>query len=72
MKKVLKRYLKCWAVAGYFQYEIYEIDAGGEKWLEATPKTPGMVTRTAENETVLRIILVNDARNYVRSHQKVR
>ena len=40
MKKnqVKKTFLEKWDVAGY-GYQIYEIDAGGEKWLEANPIT---------------------------------
>ena len=52
-------------------YQIWEVDAGGEKWLEATPITKG-VTRTAENETVLKILLENDARSMNQFQQKVR
>lgn len=70
-KSIKKTYLKTWAVAGYYQYQIWEIDAGGQKWLEATPVTKG-VTRTANNETILRIILVNDARNMNKFWQKVK
>ena len=69
--KIKKTYLKTWAIGGYYQYQIWEIDAGGQKWLEATPLTKG-VTRTANNETILRIILVNDARNMNKFWQKVK
>lgn len=58
---VKKTYLKTWAVLDYYQYQIFEVTTGDQKWLEATPITKG-VTRTANNETILRIILVNDAR----------
>lgn len=68
---VKKTYLKTWAVLDYYQYQIFEVDAGGEKWLEATPITRG-VTRTAENETILRILLENDARSMNKTWQKVR
>ena len=68
---VQKKYLKTWAIANYYMYQIWEVDAGGEKWLEATPITKG-VTRTAENETVLKILLENDARSMNQFQQKVR
>lgn len=69
-RPIQKRYLKTWAINGYFQYQIFEVDSGFEKWLEATPITHG-VTRVAENETALRIILVNDAKNMERFMTKV-
>lgn len=68
---VKKTYLKTWAVLGYYQYNIYRVDAGKDWWLEANPVTPGTVTRTAENETILRILLENDAKNATRFSQKV-
>lgn len=68
---VEKRFLKTWAIANYYMYQIWEVDAGGNKWLEATPITKG-VTRTAENETVLKILLENDARSMNQFQQKVR
>ena len=58
---VKKKYLKDWAVANFYIYKIYEIDAGGQTWLQADPVTPGMVCRTAEDEKILRILLENDA-----------
>lgn len=68
---VQKKYLKTWAIANYYMYQIWEVDAGGEKWLEATPITKG-VTRTAENETILKILLENDAKSMNQFQQKVR
>lgn len=68
---VEKRFLKTWAIANYYMYQIWEVDAGGNKWLEATPITKG-VTRCAENETVLKILLENDARSMNQFQQKVR
>lgn len=67
MKKTL---LKTWAVRGFWQYNIYEIDANGDKWLQADPITPGLVCRSAENEQILRILLENDCANYVRFHKQ--
>ena len=74
MKKqnpVQKQFLKTWCIANYYNYQIFEVDAGGEKWLEATPITRG-VTRTAEDEKVLRILLENDAINMNKFWTKVR
>ena len=70
-KLVIKRYLKTWCVGNFYNYQIYEVNAGGDTWLEATPITKG-VTRTAENETILKIILENDAINLNKFWQKVR
>lgn len=69
-KSIVKTYLETWDVMGY-KYQIYEINAGGEKWLEANPTTKG-ATRTAENETILRILLQNDAKNIKKFQQRVR
>lgn len=68
---VKKTFLKTWCIANYYNYQIWEVDAGGEKWLEATPITKG-VTRTAENEKVLRILLENDVISITKFWQKVR
>ena len=70
-KLVIKRYLKTWCVGNFYNYQIYEVNAGGDTWLEAIPITKG-VTRTAENEAVLKIILENDAVNLNKFWQKVR
>ena len=69
-KSIVKTYLETWDVMGY-KYQIHEINAGGEKWLEANPITKG-ATRTAENETILRILLQNDAKNIKKFQQRVR
>ena len=68
---VKKTFLKTWAIANYYMYQIFEVDAGGEKWLEATPITKG-VTRTAENEQILKILLENDAKSMNQMQQRVR
>lgn len=60
-----KTYLKTWEVSGYYLYDIYEVDADGQKWLIAEPKTKG-VTRCANTEQELRIILQNDANNMLK------
>lgn len=69
--QVKKTFLKTWCIANYYNYQIWEVDAGGEKWLEATPITKG-VTRTAENEKILRMLLENDAISMTKFWQKVR
>jgi hypothetical protein len=68
---VKKTFLKTWCIGNFYNYQIFEVDAGGEKWLEATPITKG-VTRCAENEQILRILLENDAINLNKFYQKVR
>ena len=68
---IKKTFLKTWCIGNFYNYQIFEVDAGGDKWLEATPITKG-VTRTAENEKVLRILLENDAINLNKFYQKVR
>lgn len=71
MKKgIQKTYLKTWAVKGFYQYNIFEINANGDKWLQAEPLNAGLVCRTAENETIMRIILENDCANWVKTLQK--
>lgn len=69
---IRKWYLKTWAVRGYYQYDIYQVHAGDLMWLEATPITPGTVTRTADTETELRILLENDCMNIVKNQQRRR
>ena len=64
-KEITKTYLKTWEISGYYLYDIFEVNASGDKWLIAEPKTKG-VTRTAENERILRIILQNDAMNMLK------
>lgn len=68
---IKKTYLKTWCIGNFYNYQIWEIDANGDKWLEATPITKG-VTRTAENETILKILLENDVINLNKIQQKVR
>lgn len=69
---IKKWYLKQWAIAGYFQYEIYQVVAGNLIWFEATPKTDGCVTRTANTEQELRLMLENDCLQIIKSHQRKR
>jgi len=70
--KVLKYYLKSWAIQNYYKYDIYQVMAGDAIWFMAEPRTPGVVTRTAENETVLKILLENDCINATRFQKRVR
>lgn len=70
--KILKHYLKTWAIQNYYQYDIYQVMTGDDMWFLAEPRTSGIVTRTAENEKVLKIILENDCINATRFKQRVR
>lgn len=67
-----KTFLKHWAINNYYMYRIYTVEAGALTWLLAEPVTPNLVTRTAENEKVLKIILENDCINATRFQQRVR
>lgn len=67
-----KRFIKEYVAGNYYKYHIFEIDAGMLKWLEADPITPGVVTRCADCEEELRILLENDATNANRFKIKVR
>lgn len=68
---VHKKYLKTWVIGNFYQYKIFEIDAGGVKWLEANPVTVG-ATRTANTEEELKALLNNDAMNLTNFYKKVR
>ena len=67
---IQKRYLKTWVVRNFYKYNLFEIDANGDKWLQAEPLNAGLVCRTAENEMVMRIILENDCLNWIKTLQK--
>lgn len=69
---VRKWLLKTWAIQNYYKYDIYQVMAGDDMWFMAEPRTPMIVTRTAENEKVLKIILENDCINATRFQQRVR
>lgn len=69
---VIKYYLKSWTIKNYYKYDIYQVMAGDDIWYMAEPVTPGTVTRTAENEKVLKIILENDCMNAIKFQQRVR
>ena len=74
MKKnsqVKKEFLKTWCIGNYYNYQIWEVTAGTLSWFEATPITKG-VTRTADSEKELRILLENDAINLNKFWQKVK
>jgi len=74
MKKqplVHKTYLKTWCIGNFYYYQIHRVDAGTDNWLEATPITRG-VTRCANTEEELRILLENDAINMNKFWSKVR
>lgn len=71
-QKIKKTYLKTWAVRNFYQYNIFEVDAGGLKWLIAEPLTKGLATRCAEDERVLRIFVENDCINYIKFQQRVK
>ena len=69
---VRKWFLKRLIIQEKFAYDLYQVNAGNDMWFMAEPKTPGVVARTAENETILKIILENDCINATRFQQKVR
>lgn len=57
---VVKRFIKTISVNKKYFYRLQEVTAGASSWLEAEPISRG-VTRTAEDERVLTILLENDA-----------
>lgn len=69
---IKKEYIKTWCIKDYYNYKIYNVIAGTDSWLMAEPITPGTVTRTAEDEKILRIMLENDCTNAIKFQQKVR
>ena len=68
---IIKYYLKRWTIQNRYKYDIHQVFAGNFIWLEATPITKG-VTRCADSEIELRILLENDAINMNKEQQKVR
>ena len=68
---IKKTYLKTWAVNNAYQYQIFEVETGGLSWLVAEPVSKG-VTRCADTEQELLIVLKNDCVNMNRISQKVR
>lgn len=69
---VIKYYLKSWTIKNYYKYDIYQVMAGDLIWFEATPVTPGTVTRTSDDEKTLKIMLENDCINAIKFQQRVR
>jgi hypothetical protein len=69
---VKKWFLKRWTVQDKFTYDIYQVIAGKDVWFMAEPVNSPCVVRTAENETILKILLENDCINATRFQQKVR
>ena len=69
---IIKNYIGTWVISNFYKYDVFAVCAGRENWLEATPKTPGLVTRTAENRTILKILLDNDVINHLKFQQRVR
>lgn len=65
-REQVKWYLKRWCINNFYQYDIYQIVFGKLTWLEATPITPGVITRTADDENTLKIILENDCLAHVK------
>lgn len=63
---IRKWFTKSWCIKNFYRYDIYEVYSGKDMWYMAEPKTPGVVTRTAENEKVLKIILENDCESHIR------
>ena len=66
-----KTQLKIITIANKYRYKVLLVDADGNEWLEAQPIWKG-VTRTAENENILRIILENDAIQMEKEQQRTR
>ncbi len=71
MPTVEKTFVKTITIQNKFSYRLLNVTAGTQEWLEAEPIGSG-ITRTAENERVLRIILENDALNANRQQPRVR
>lgn len=57
--KITKTQIKTLTIMNKYTYRIMLVDANGSQWLEAQPIWKG-VQRTAEDETVLKILLTND------------
>ena len=73
MPVVQKHYLKTITIQDKYSYRLLDVEAGTNHWVEAEPiGGRGCITRTAENEKVLRIILENDAIRLTREQQRVR
>ena len=69
---LIKNYIGTWVISNFFKYDVFMVNAGRDSWFEAIPKTPGLITRTGENKTVLKILLDNDVINHLKFQQRVR
>lgn len=72
MPIVQKTFLRTISIQDKYFYRLLDVEAGTNHWLEAEPITSKCVTRTAENEEVLRILLENDALRLTKEQQRVR
>ena len=72
MPIVQKHYLKTITIQDKYSYRLLDVEAGTNHWVEAEPISRGCITRTAENEGILRIILENDAIRLTKEQQRVR
>lgn len=70
-EKIQKTYLKTWAVNNTYQYQIFEVKAGKLTWLLAEPVSKG-VTRCANTEQELLVVLKNDCINMNKFYKRVR
>lgn len=69
--RITKTHIKNITIAGKYTYRVILVEADKNQWLEAQPVWKG-ITRTAENEKILRIILENDAINLEKEQQRTR
>jgi hypothetical protein len=69
--RITKTQIKTITIANKYTYKVLLVEAGKDQWLEAQPVWKG-ITRTAENEKILRIILENDAINIEKEQQRTR
>ena len=69
--RITKTHIKNITIADKYTYRIMLVEADKNEWLEAQPVWKG-ITRTAENENILRIILENDAINLNKEQQRTR
>ena len=72
MPIVQKTFLRTITIQDKYAYRLLDVEAGTNHWVEAEPISRGCITRTAENEKVLRIILENDAIRLTKEQQRVR
>lgn len=70
--KSSKKRLKTICIGLFYKYDVFEIETGGETYLEAVPLTPYCVTRVALNEYELRKILDKDIHSINQFVQKIR